>query len=167
MKSFDPMLRLAAAFSRAGLNRPWPRMNARVLSLGLGAVLLSGLGGLLLAKAWHQPIESRRSSTSAPSALVSGNGPCAPALVSHQGNDKVDLEIQRLQAAARSAPKRSDLMTQLGATQGKTFYRSSSEKMMGYYNNILLTERSKSRVGVDCGDGALGRIGFDPSTSCE
>jgi len=33
--------------------------------------------------------------------------------------------------------------------------------------NILLTERSKSRVGVDCGDGALGRIGFDPSTSCE
>jgi tetratricopeptide (TPR) repeat protein len=114
MKSVDPMLRLAAAFIRARLNRPWPRMNARVLSLGLGAALLSGLGALLLAKAWHQPIESRRSSTSAPSALISGNGPCAPALVSHQGNDKVDLEIRRLQAAARSAAKRSDLMTQLG-----------------------------------------------------
>jgi tetratricopeptide (TPR) repeat protein len=114
MKSFDPMPRPAAAFIREGLNRPWPHMNARVLSLGLGAALLSGLGALLLAKARHQPAESCGSSTSAPSALVSGNDPCAPALVSHQGNDKVDLEIQRLQAAARSVPKRSDLMTRLG-----------------------------------------------------
>ena len=32
--------------------------------------------------------------------------------------------------------------------------------------DILLAERSKSRVGVDCGDGARGRRGFDPSTFC-
>ena len=51
-----------------------------------------------------------------------------------------------------------------GSRWRKTFYLSSREKVRVI--NILLVERSKSRVGVDCGDGARGRMGFDRSTFC-
>jgi tetratricopeptide (TPR) repeat protein len=106
MKAFDPMLRLS---------RPWSCTSARVLSIGLGAALITGLGALLWAKASHrQPVDSPGSSAGAPSTQVSNNGPGALALIAHQGNDNADLEIQRLQAAVRSAPKRYDLLTRLG-----------------------------------------------------
>jgi hypothetical protein len=58
------------------------------------------------------------------------------------------------------------------AARRKTFYRSAREKMIGYSHSyflirILLAEGSKSHVGVDCGDGARSRTGFDRSTFCE
>src|ERR1700681_1199922 len=81
------------------------------LSLALGACALGGFG------LWKFAISNVASSPTiekTTSASVLSNNPCALALVRHEGSEKVDREIRRLQDEARVARKRSDTIKRLG-----------------------------------------------------
>jgi tetratricopeptide (TPR) repeat protein len=115
-KRFDPMLCRLRAFCRVGLHRPRSFVSARALVLGWCAALVTGSGALLWANAWHRPPTDGRPGPGAPvpSARATDNGPAALALLPHQGHGPADIAIQRLQAAARSAPHNPELLTRLG-----------------------------------------------------
>jgi len=79
----------------------------------LGICVLIGLGiGPQIQQSRDKAASARLIETAVDA--VPGGDPCCIALVPHRGNEKIDLEIERLQGEARSSPNSSAFMKRLG-----------------------------------------------------
>lgn len=88
------------------------KWHLRLLLLGI--CVLVGLGiGVRIEQSRHQAASARLMETRVNVALPGGD-PCGIALVPHHGNEKIDLEIERLQGEARSSANSVELMKRLG-----------------------------------------------------
>ena len=86
-----------------------------ILSLLLGGSALVGFSFWKIANS-DQRVVSRSLVERQESALAPPNSPCAIALISHSGDEQIDIELRNLQVQARSTTNRSEIMKRLGWT---------------------------------------------------
>jgi tetratricopeptide (TPR) repeat protein len=89
-------------------------MKWRLPIVVLVTCALAGLATAVWTQYWPKQANSSQPCLTTADTSMPGTDPCAIALTTHQGTEKIDLEIQQLQRQARVTAKRAETMKRLG-----------------------------------------------------